>query len=115
MPAILREAEAAGAVSAGYGLLRLPLTVRPVFMEWLERTHPTHAARIESLIRSTRDGKLNDARFGSRMKGHGPLAEQIKQTFQVFARRYGLNRKLEPLDTAQFQPPRPASGQMRLF
>ena len=115
LPALLREAASAGAASAGYVLLRLPLTVKPVFLEWLERTHPTHAARVESLIRATREGKLNDASFGSRMRGRGPLADQIKQTFHVFSRRYGLDRKLEPLDVTHFEPPRPRSGQMRLF
>ncbi|HUG90697.1 MAG TPA: PA0069 family radical SAM protein [Planctomycetaceae bacterium] len=115
MPAILREAAAAGAVSAGYVLLRLPLSVRPVFLEWLARTHPTRKRRIESLIRATRDGRLNDANFGSRMTGHGPIADQIRQTFAVFSRRYGLDRRLDPLDVTQFEPPRPASEQMRLF
>jgi DNA repair photolyase len=115
MPAVLREAADAGAIAAGYVLLRLPLTVRPVFLEWLERTHPAHRQRVESLIRRTRGGELNDARFGSRMKGTGPLAAQIKQTFEVFSRRYGLSRKLEPLDLSRFQRPRPNAGQLRLF
>jgi DNA repair photolyase len=39
-PAILRAAREAGASSAGYILLRLPLTVRPVFDEWLWRNVP---------------------------------------------------------------------------
>ena len=32
-------------------MLRLPLTVAPVFLEWLERTQSMRAARIESRIR----------------------------------------------------------------
>lgn len=115
IPEILKAAKAAGAHSASSILLRLPLTVRPVFLEWLQRTQPTRAARVESLIRSTRKGELNDAKFGSRMHGSGEIAEQIQRTFQVFARKYGLDKRLPPLDTSQFRPPPAASGQLSMF
>jgi DNA repair photolyase len=115
IPDLLRAAHEHGALSAGYILLRLPLTVRPVFLEWLARTQPATKDRIESRIRATRDGKLNDSQFGARMRGTGEYAEQIKQTFQVFARRYGLDKKPPPLDVSQFRSPRPSSGQLSLF
>jgi len=38
MPRILEAAAEAGATSAGYTLLRLPLAVRPIFLDWLGRT-----------------------------------------------------------------------------
>lgn len=115
IPAILQAAADAGATYAGYILLRLPLAVRPIFLDWLARTQPQHKERVESRIRATRDGRLSDAQFGSRMRGRGALAEQIKQTFSVFAGKFGLDRKPAPLDSAGFRPPRPSSGQMRLF
>jgi DNA repair photolyase len=114
-PSIIKAAAEAGARAAGYVLLRLPLAVNPVFLDWLRRTQPTKADRVESLIRSTRDGGLNDATFGRRMRGTGAIADQIQQTFAVFTRKLGLDRKGTPLDTTQFQPPRASSGQMRLF
>ncbi len=115
VPAILRKAADAGALSAGYILLRLPLTVRPVFLDWLARTQPEKAERVESRIRATRGGQLSDSRFGTRMRGEGELAEQIRQTFKVFAKKYGLDRKLPPLDASQFCAPRMPTGQLRLF
>lgn len=115
MPAILQAAKDAGAISAGYILLRLPLTVEPVFLEWLGRTHPEQKAKVESRIRSTRGGKLYESEFGVRMKGRGEIAAQIRSTFRVFAARYGLDRKLDPLDTTQFRRPIPTSGQRWLF
>ena len=115
IPSILEAASESGALSASYILLRLPLTVRPVFLEWLERTQPTRKNRVESLIRSTRDGNLTDAQFGSRMSGTGALAEQIKKTFHVFARKYNLDKRCEPLDPSGFRSPRSSSGQMKLF
>jgi DNA repair photolyase len=115
VPAILQAAAEAGACSASYILLRLPLTVRPVFLDWLERTQPLKKDRIESRIRSTRDGNLTDSKFGKRMRGTGEIAGQINQTFKLFAKRYGLDQRLPPLDVTKFHPPPTRSGQMRLF
>lgn len=115
VPAILEAVAEAGETSASYILLRLPWTVRPVFLEWLERTQPSKKERVESRIRSTRVGELNNPDFGSRMRGEGEIADQIRQTFNVFARKHGLGRKLEPLSTSHFRRPTPSSGQLRLF
>jgi DNA repair photolyase len=115
LPEILAAAASAGAQSAGYVLLRLPLTVRPVFEEWLERTQPDKAEKVLSLIRSTRDGEMYDAQFGSRMRGTGIIAGQIEQMFRIFRARHGLDRPSTPLDASQFRPPRSSSGQLRLF
>jgi DNA repair photolyase len=115
IPAILRAASEAGACSAGYILLRLPLTVEPVFLEWLERTQPERRAKVEARIRATRGGKLYESQFGVRMTGRGEIAEQIARTFALFARRYGLDRRPEPCDRTQFRRPTPSSGQGWLF
>ncbi|MEX0703400.1 MAG: PA0069 family radical SAM protein [Planctomycetales bacterium] len=115
IPALLEAVAAAGAEAAHYNLLRLPLTVRPVFQEWLARARPEAQSRVESRIRAARGGKLYDSRFGARMKGEGPLAEQIARTFRVFARRHGLDRETAPLDTSLFRRPAGAAGQKRLF
>jgi len=113
-PAVMKEARDAGATDVAYTLLRLPLTVEPVFREWLERTQPLKAAKIEGLVRQTRKGKLNDSTWGERMSGAGEIADQIRTMFQVFRKKYGFGR-LPPLDASQFRPPRPTSGQLRLF
>jgi DNA repair photolyase len=115
IPALLEVARESGAQAANYVLLRLPLTVRPVFLEWLERARPLERERIESRIQATREGAWNSAEFGRRMRGTGAIADQIRQTFHVFARRHGLDRKLPELDTSHFRPPRSSSGQLHLF
>ncbi|HEV7222179.1 MAG TPA: PA0069 family radical SAM protein [Pirellulales bacterium] len=114
-PAILQAAREAGACTAGYTLLRLPLNVEPIFRDWLAAHAPDRQSRIESLIRSTREGKLNDSQFGRRMRGQGEYAAQIAQNFAVFRRKHGLDQPLPEFDRSQFQPPRAASGQMTLF
>ncbi|NLX98861.1 MAG: PA0069 family radical SAM protein [Rhodopirellula sp.] len=115
IPAILAAAAEAGARAACHTHLRLPATVQPVFLEWLERTRPWSRERIESLIRSMRDGKLNSPEFGHRMHGTGEMAEQITALFQVFARKHGLDGDLPPNRRDRFRPPKLPGGQMRLF
>jgi DNA repair photolyase len=115
IPAILAAAKEAGAKEAGYILLRLPLTVAPVFHEWLERTLPDRVQRIEGRIRSARGGRLNDSTFGARMRGTGEMADQIAEMFRLFAKRHGLDGKLPPYDCTRFQPPKLKTGQLRLF
>jgi DNA repair photolyase len=115
MPAILAAARDAGAISASYTLLRLPATVRDVFLEWLQRCRPNHAAKVENFVRSTRGGRLNHSSFENRHRGVGAIAEQVSQTFRVFALRYGLDHRIGELNAADFRPPRPPSGQLSLF
>ncbi len=115
IPSILREASGAGASTASYILLRLPLNVRPVFQEWLERTQPDARSRVESRIRSTRDGELSDSQFGTRMRGEGEIAKQIENTFRVFAQKYGLDGQPPTLDSSSFRRPTSSTGQRYLF
>ncbi len=115
IPQILAAARDAGARSAGYILLRLPLAVADVFLEWLHRARPLQAPRVLGHIRQTRAGRLSSAQFGERMRGTGPLAEQIRRMFDVFAAKLGLQRRLPELRSDCFRHPRPSSGRMRLF
>jgi DNA repair photolyase len=115
IPAILQAARDAGARTAHYTLLRLPTTVEDVFLEWLRRSYPDRSARIESLVRSTRAGRLSDSQFGRRHRGTGNIAEMIADTFHVWTKKCGLDGDLPPLNANDFRPPRISSGQLRLF
>jgi DNA repair photolyase len=115
MPAILAAAREAGASGAGYVLLKLASTVREVFLDWLQRTYPDRLPRIETLIRSTRAGRLNDSQFGRRQRGTGPVADLIADTFSVWATKLGFPDDDTPLNRDAFRPPRASSGQLRLF
>ncbi len=103
VPKITAAAAKAGAQFASYTIVRLPLTVAPVFVAWLEKHFPERKEKVLSQIRSMRNGKLNNPDFGSRMRGEGPMAEQIRQMFQVSCRRAGLNRDRTELSTAAFR------------
>jgi DNA repair photolyase len=114
IPAVLAAAAEAGAMRAGYVMLRLPWSVKPVFLEWLHRERPLAAGKVEARIRDVRGGRLNSTEFGDRMRGTGIAADQIEQMFRVFAARHGLDRPLPALDCSDFRPPA-HDGQMRLF
>lgn len=105
LPALLEAARDAGASSAGFVLLRLPHQLKTLFTEWLAAHAPDRAAHVESLLRQCRDGELNQPQFGTRMRGSGPLAAQIRQTFDVFSARLGLNAARPSYDTSLFRRP----------
>jgi DNA repair photolyase len=115
MPAILAAAREAGAQWAGYVLLKLPTTVKDVFTDWLRRTYPDRAQRVESLIRSTRAGRLSDSQFGRRQVGTGNLAELIADTFSLWTKKLGFHEKHGELNSDAFIPSHGATGQLRLF
>jgi DNA repair photolyase len=102
---ILDAAAGAGATQAHYVVLRLPHSVKEVFLQWLDTHEPGKKERVLSRIRDLRGGKLYDATFGTRMRGDGIFAEQIAQMFAVASRRAGLNRESTPLSTAHFRRP----------
>jgi len=115
LEAVLEAARNAGADSAGYVILRLPLEVRDLFVDWLEANYPLRARHVLSLVQQMRDGMDNDSTFGKRMRGTGQFAELIRQRFDIACRRLQLNARDLALDTSLFAVPRRASGQLALF
>ncbi|ARP82647.1 radical SAM protein [Bordetella genomosp. 8] len=104
---IVQEAARAGAYYASYTVVRLPWEVKPVFEEWLQAHFPDRAERVLHRIEDMREGKRNDPRFGTRMKGTGIWADLLRQRFDMAVRKAGLNRQRLQLDTKQFVPPAP--------
>jgi DNA repair photolyase len=95
-------------------MLRLPHGVKALFADWLEAHFPDRKARVLGRLREMRGGDLNDARFGTRMRGTGVYADQIRQLVEASRRRAGLDGSGMALSTAAFR--RPATGgQLGLF
>jgi DNA repair photolyase len=103
MPAILKAARDAGAVHAGFVVLRLPWAVAPLFERWLEEHFPDRKEKVLNRIRDLRGGKLYDAQWGKRGRGEGIFAEQIKALFDVTVRKLGLNEDDRDLSTEHFR------------
>lgn len=113
LPGLLEKAAERGAAGASYTLVRLNGAVSLVFEEWIRANFPSRANKVLNQIRACHAGKLNDSRFGKRIRGKGPIAENIKQMFNVYRNKYFANRQSVELDLTIFK--RPPSGQLRLF
>ncbi len=110
---IIQKAAEAGAIQAGYVMLRLPYAVSDLFQKWLDQHFPERKSKILNRIMSVRDGKLNSSEFNERMRGKGVFAKQIESLFQIACRRAGIERNRIQLSSASFR--RPESAQLRLF
>lgn len=115
---ILEVSAAAGATSAGYVLIRLPLELRGLFSEWLEAHVPGKARHVLNQLRESREGSLNHSQFGVRMRGTGIHAELLVKRFRLACQRLGLNAPRfvnDGLETRLFKRPLRLGDQMALF
>ncbi len=116
MEALLEAAAGHGATHAGYLLVRLPFELGQLFEQWLREHYPERADRVLNLLRELRGGRLNDPRFGHRMRGEGAYAQMLAARFATGCRRHGLQRGGGPqLDTGRFLHDPRAPRQHDLF
>jgi DNA repair photolyase len=113
IPALVSAAADAGATAANYILLRLPHAVKDLFDEWLTAHFPDRREKVLARIRDTRGGELNRSGFGQRMRGAGPVADNIQRLFEIARRRAGLTERSLDLSTAAFR--RGGPSQLSLF
>jgi DNA repair photolyase len=107
IPAILAAVKEAGARTAAYVMLRLPFAIKDLFSEWLEHHFPERKAKVLGRLRELRDGRLYDSRFGSRMRGDGPIADMVRDVFHLHRARLGLDERGPELATECFRRPGP--------
>ncbi len=112
VPKVVEAAAESGADFVGFIMLRLPGAVERVFESWLAQHLPDRKEKILNRLRSMRGGRLNDSRFGNRMRGEGVFADQVKSMFELARRKYGLENRRLSLSTAAFRRPK---EQLRLF
>jgi DNA repair photolyase len=111
IPGILKAASEAGALTAGYTVVRLNGAVGDLFHDWLKKQFPDRASKVWNQIRELHGGQVNDSRWQTRMSGEGPLASSINQLFQVAKEKYFADRTMPRLDTTRFRH----HGSLRLF
>lgn len=113
IPALIKAAAAEGAISASFTLIRLNGIIPEVFTDWIHKAYPDRASKVLNMIASCHGGKLNDSRWGTRIKGDGKIAESIHSLFSIAIRKYMPENKLPDFDLSHFVP---ASGrQTSLF
>ena len=109
---LLEASRDAGAARAGYVLLRLPLEIRDLVLEWLEAHFPDRKQRVMQLVRGTRGGRDYESGWGLRQRGRGSYAELLARRFALACARLGLNseERYRELDCRQFRRPRAGDG-----
>lgn len=115
LESILGTAKEAGACYADYTLLRLPLEIRDLFVEWLQAHYPDRAQHVMTLVRDTRDDADYDSRWGQRQTGTGIYADMLQKRFFLACRKLGLCRRPHALDTSKFKPPLAKGDQLSLL
>ena len=113
IPSILKAASELGAEYAGFILLRLPYSVKDLFVNWLSNEFPQKANKIINRIKDIRGGKLNNSEFGKRFSGEGEFAETIKKLFAISSKKYGLNKRDYRLSVENFR--KRANEQLEMF
>jgi DNA repair photolyase len=97
LPALLKAASEAGALSAGLTLVRLPWQNKDLFIEWVKREFPDRAEKILNRVSEIHGGRLYNSEYHTRMSGQGKWAETIHNVFDAYKAKYGLNKKSPPL------------------
>ncbi len=112
MQRIMKAASENGATFSAYTFIRLNGAIKLLFHDWLYKNFPDRADKVWHLIQNAHDGKVNDSRWGLRMRGEGPISDLVRQQFQKYNKLYHLNDERWGLDCTQFRRP---GAQGKLF
>ncbi|MEQ8324930.1 MAG: PA0069 family radical SAM protein [Vicingaceae bacterium] len=113
IPRVMKAGAEAGASSAAIILARLNGAVGPIFEHWVRKKFPDRADKVMNQIAQVHGGKVNDSRFGKRMRGEGNVALSIHQLFKAANKKYFKERPIVKLDSSIFI--RNQKGQLNLF
>lgn len=105
MQRIMKEAAGMGATFTAYTFIRLNGAIKLLFHDWLYKNFPDRADKVWHLIEQSHDGKVNDTRWGVRMRGEGSIAELVSQQYRKYGKLYGMNQERWSMDTESFRRP----------
>lgn len=113
IPEIIKQAAERGALSAAYTIVRLNGSIKEIFEDWIKKAYPDRANKVLHQIAECHGGKVNDSRFGTRMRGEGQTAEIIRDLFNGAKKKY-MGTLIFPEYNLQIFK-RPDKGQLSLF
>lgn len=102
---IIKLASEAGAKFSAYTFIRLNGSIKLLFHDWLYKNFPDRADKVWHLIEGSHNGKVNDSRWGVRMRGEGNIAEMVAMQYRKYTLKYGLNHERMELDSTKFMRP----------
>ena len=110
---IARSSAEAGALKMSNTIVRLNGAIGEIFEDWLLKNYPDRYDRVIHQIQSCHGGKLNDSRYGTRMRGEGNYAEMISQQLKIAKEKYFSGKVMPPYDLSLY--PKYRDGQLSLF
>jgi len=105
MQRIMQAASENGATFSAYTFIRLNGAIKILFHDWLYKNFPDKGDKVWHLIENGHGGKVNDSRWGVRMRGEGPISDLVRQQFHKYNKLYKLNAERWDLDCSQFRRP----------
>ncbi|MDX2188811.1 MAG: PA0069 family radical SAM protein [Bacteroidota bacterium] len=111
IPEIIKQSAEYGALVAGYTVVRLNGAIGQIFTDWIHKSFPDRAEKVINQIKECHGGQLNDSRFGTRMRGEGKIAENIRMMHHMARKKYMKDKTVPSLRTDLFIK----SGQISLF
>ncbi len=110
---LAKKAAENGAISFAQTVVRLNGAIGQIFTNWIRKAMPDKADKVLSLIASCHGGKLNDSRFGLRVKGEGIIAQQISDLGKLAKNKYYKDKVFPTLNTSMHEDFK--DGQLKLF
>ncbi len=107
-----------GARSMHHQIVRLNGPNGDIFTDWVTKNYPDRADKVINQLKEMHGGKLSDSRYGTRMKGEGNYAENIRKQMEIARKRFFNSNPIPKLRKDLFQIPvnsKLDNGQMRLF
>ncbi|MGN6339861.1 MAG: PA0069 family radical SAM protein [Ginsengibacter sp.] len=105
MQRIMKEASEAGAKFTAYTFIRLNGAIKFLFHDWLYKNFPDRADKVWHLIEASHNGKVNDTRWGLRMRGEGSIADLVSQQYKKYGKLYHMNEDRWKMNTTDFRRP----------
>jgi len=105
MQRIMQAASEHGATFSAYTFIRLNGAIKLLFHDWLYKNFPDRGDKVWHLIENGHGGKVNDSRWGVRMRGEGPISDLVRQQFHKYNKLYKLNAERWDLDCTLFRRP----------
>ena len=85
---LVKKVAQLGARDVSFTVVRLNGQIAEIFKDWAYKTMPDRAEKIINQIAECHGGSLNDSRFGTRMRGEGVYATQLKATMALAKKKY---------------------------
>jgi DNA repair photolyase len=105
MHRIMKASRDNGATFTAYTFIRLNGAIKLLFHDWLYKNFPDRADKVWHLIEQSHDGKVNDSRWGVRMRGEGSIAKLVADQYKKYGKLYGMNAEEWSLNRSLFRRP----------